>query len=242
LKTNIKIFSTPEKIAEELAGDLSVQFKLSASDKKPYNLAVSGGETPRTLFSEMAKQKFNWEYIHFYWADERCVPPGSPESNYGMTKEYLFDKINIPQNNIHRIKGEDEPKKEAESYSNEILKNISIGNELPSFDCILLGIGDDGHTASIFPNQLHLLTSDKICEVAYHPVTNQKRITLTGKIINNAATVIYMVTGAKKANTVFEILKNNNKTYPASNINTNFGNLYWYLDKDAAMQLNDNKL
>ena len=242
MKSNIKIFSTPEKVAEVLANDLYSMINLQLKTNNYYSFAISGGNTPKLLFSELAKQKLNWECIHYYWTDERCVPPDSKESNYGMSKQYLLDKINIPEENIHRIKGEDDPEKEAERYSQEILNNISLRDGLPMFDCILLGVGDDGHTASIFPNQKQLLNSNKICEIAYNPQNNQKRITLTGKIINNSASIIFLVIGRNKANIISEIIINKNTNYPAAHINPSFGELYWYLDKFAAMQLNNNNL
>ncbi|MEK6553505.1 MAG: 6-phosphogluconolactonase, partial [Bacteroidota bacterium] len=185
------------------------------------------------------KEKIQWKNICFFWVDERCVLPTDSDSNYGMTKQYLLDKIQIPAKNIYRIQGENDPLKEAERYSSVIKKIIPERNNLPSFDLTMLGMGNDGHTASIFPNQLHLIRSDKICDTAVHPLTFQKRITLTGTIINNSSQIIFFVTGKNKSKVVSDILNNSQKSnsFPASYIKPINGKLNWYLDKDAACLL-----
>ena len=182
---------------------------------------------------------FDWKRINFYWVDERCVPVESTESNFGEAERILFDKINTLVN-LHRIFGEDDPYEEAERYSGILKNNLPVEKDLPLFDIILLGMGEDGHTASIFPDQMNLLTSDKYCEVAIHPESGQKRITLTGKIINNADKIIFLITGKNKSEVVKDILekKNGNEKYPAAHITGNNGNVKWYLDKDAAGLLN----
>lgn len=159
-----------------------------------------------------------------------------------MTNKILLSKIKIPGNNIHRIFGEALPESEAIRYSEEIRNNIKLNNGLPSFDLILLGMGDDGHTASIFPDQMNLLKSIQVCAVAVHPESGQKRITLTGKVINNAEKIFFLITGKGKAGVVSEILEERNDymKYPASHIHTDKNYPYWYLDKDAASLLNSN--
>jgi 6-phosphogluconolactonase len=156
-----------------------------------------------------------------------------------MAKEYLLDHIDIPVENIYRIKGEDNPDNEAERYSNEIKKYLPEVNGLPQFDAAMLGLGEDGHTASIFPDQLKLLSSDKICETTIHPSTKQKRITLTGKVINNSGEIYFLVTGKKKSIIVEKILnkKNNYLKFPASHINPFNGELFWFLGDEAASEL-----
>src|ERR1035437_2538870 len=123
-----------------------------------------------------------------------------------MTKLSLIDHIIIPKVNIHRIKGENEPHREAERYANDILTNVKIENDMPSFDLTLLGIGEDRHTASIFPDQLELIESNKVCEVSVHPGNLQKRITLSGKVINNSTNIYFLATGESKSKIVSEII------------------------------------
>ena len=128
----------------------------------------------------------SWERVHFFWVDERCVPPEDPESNFGVAKSLLLDKIKIPSKNIHRIMGEMDPSEEAIRYSAEIAGSTVTKGRLPAFDLIILGLGEDGHTASIFRGNNKLFFSEKICETTVHPVSHQKRITITGAVINNA--------------------------------------------------------
>ena len=206
------------------------------------HIALSGGSTPKEVFKELAehfKNKIDWSRVQFYWGDERCVPPDDEESNFKMANEYLFSKIELPLSNIQRIKGENGPVEEATRYSDLLEKKLPNVGMQPQFDLVILGLGDDGHTASIFPNQISLWNSKANCEIAEHPVTGQKRITLTGSIINNAKEVVFLVTGSNKAEKVFEIIerKGNYNTYPASLVQLNSGRLNWFLYIDAAKLL-----
>jgi len=202
-----------------------------------FNIALSGGNTPRFIFQIIAadyKNKFDWNRIHLFWGDERCVPPDDNESNFGMTKKYLLDEINIPENNVHRIKGENDSETEAERYADEVKKNVKLKNGLPCFDLVMLGLGEDGHTASIFPNQMNLINSEKICEVAVHPSSGQERITLTGRVINNASVITFLVTGENKKEILKKVLVDKNKTFPAEFIQPVSGELKFYVDEAAA--------
>jgi 6-phosphogluconolactonase len=238
----VKIFPNPLALAETFAGELAEMVIESAKRKRSSTIALSGGSTPELLFSVLGEHYNNsipWKYVHFFWGDERCVSQDDKESNYGMTKRYLLDKIDIPSSNIHRIRGEDDPEKEVLRYSDEINDFVSKKDGIPIFDLVILGLGEDGHTASIFPNQKILLNAEQICAIAIHSGSGQKRITLTGRIICNAAFVVFMVTGKKKAEVVEKILKDKNGSeyYPASHIVTDNGILQWLLDADAGSLL-----
>jgi 6-phosphogluconolactonase len=242
LDKTIKIFPTPELLAEGFAKELIRLIKVSSDRKKTFTIALSGGSTPELLFTILGDQysgSVAWEYVHLFWGDERCVPPESTESNFRMVKTKLIDKILIPAVNVHRIKGEAEPEIEAERYSEVISALTGKRNGLPSFDMIILGLGEDGHTASVFPGHLDLFKSNKICTVASHPVTKQKRITLTGQVINNAEAVVFLVTGKRKAEIVKGIIKKDLSApnYPASLVVPASGYLSWFIDKDAASLL-----
>lgn len=235
----IKIFPTPFEVAEYLAIEIINHINRNARDKYPVTIALSGGNTPGTLFSVLASHfnsSVNWYNVHFFWVDERCVPPESPDSNYGMTKTALLDRINVPDQNIHRIRGEANPPAEASRYSREISLFTRSENGFPVFDILLLGLGEDGHIASVFPGNEKLFNSRNKCKVTKHPVSGQKRITLTGKVINNSDRIIFMVTGKNKAEIVKDILSAGSKPvkYPASYINPVSGTEEWYLDKEAA--------
>lgn len=238
MKQSIRIFPTPQALAESLALDLFNKITCANTSVNHFTIALSGGNTPRLLFTVLGDQYASsvpWDKVHFFWVDERCVPPEDHESNFGMTNEVLFSKIKIPQENIHRIKGEDDPTKEAERYSKEIIDFTVKRDRLPFFDIMLLGLGEDGHTASVFPGNEELFLTDKICTTAVQPSTGQKRITITGKIINNAGSIIFIVTGKNKAVIVNNIIgkHNNKKQFPASFVKPTDGRLLWYLDEEA---------
>ena len=236
----LTIYEDPEELANRVA-DLLMEW-IAQSTGKRYNLAISGGSTPNLLFSTLAAKYADsklWQKTHFWWVDERMVSPGDPDSNFGKAQQLLFSKITIPEKNIHRILGENDPVMEAEDYAQQIKAELNMKDGLPSFHLILLGMGEDGHTASIFPDQMELLLSDHLCVVAYHPVSFQKRITLTGKAINNAQKIFFLVTGANKAERLCEILMKGEKgkLLPASHIQPVNGELFWYTDESAAQQL-----
>lgn len=242
MKNNVEVIisDTKEKVATAMIK--SFLSMIRAAGQNRFNIALSGGKTPGFFFESIetyCKDKVNWKRVHFWWSDERCVPPFSSESNYRMANETLFSKILIPARNIHRIIGEAEPQSEAQRYGIEIKQNLNMRNDWPVFDLILLGLGADGHTASIFPNRMQLLESDKICEVATHPATGQKRITLTGKAINNANEIFFLVTGSEKAKCVSEIMNNSQgvKKMPAYHIIPAHGKLTWFLDSAAAEKI-----
>jgi 6-phosphogluconolactonase len=212
------------------------------SSKPKLNIALSGGSTPKALFNYLSKNfalKIEWNKIHFFWGDERCVPPDDEQSNYKLANDFLFTRVNLPRENIYRIFGENDAEYEAERYSNIINEKVDSIFNLPSFDIVILGLGEDGHTASIFPHQMEILNFDNNCTVVQHPISNQKRITLTGRVINNSKKILFLVSGESKQKVVSEILNQsgNYSEYPASYINPKNGTLTWLLDKQAAALL-----
>jgi 6-phosphogluconolactonase len=238
----LKIYKSTQRVVDTLAEEFFQFMEKKAKSKEIVYMALSGGTTPQSLFrhlSENYAEKIPWENVHFFWVDERCVSPDDPESNFGMAKNLLFDNIEIPLENVHRIKGENDPETEVDRYADEILKYVPLMFNLPRFDWIWLGMGDDGHVASIFPDQLALIHSDKICAKAIHPVTKQKRVTLTGRALNHTKRASFLVTGAAKAPMVNTILKvpGKNNRFPAFHIKPSEGILEWYLDEEAAIKL-----
>jgi len=236
----LKISSTKQKTAESFADWLVELIGSSES----LHVALSGGSTPKIVFDELAARdlsKSDWAKVHLYWGDERCVPPDDAESNYRMTVEHLLSKIALPENNIHRIRGEENPTQEAERYTKVLQENLPSTDGFPRFDLVILGMGDDGHTASIFPYEIGLWNADQLCEVAEHPETGQKRITITGRIINHAANIAFLVTGEGKAKKVGEIIDERDgfKSYPANLVEPLHGNLVWFLDEAAAAEITD---
>jgi 6-phosphogluconolactonase len=242
MNKQVKIYQTSDDLAETLAKEFSLMVSGTATGKAPFMVALSGGNTPKQLFNILGdsySDAINWNNIHFFWVDERCVSPTDPDSNFRMTNEALLKKIKIPVNNVHRIQGESDPDAEAFRYSGEISNIVPVRNGIPCFDLTLLGIGEDGHTASIFPGNNDLFDTVKICSVALHPVTGQKRITLTGKVINNSSRIIFMVTGRNKASVTRKIIAGEDpeKQFPASFVEPVDGKLYWYIDSEAGSLL-----
>jgi len=220
----------------ELAADFgNILYNISQQKEEVY-IALSGGSTPKLIFNFLAseyKEKIAWHKFRFFWGDERCVIPEDDESNYKMTRKHLFDKLTLQQNQIFRIKGEKAPDIAAIEYEKIIDENLPQKNNLPAFDLMILGMGDDGHTASVFPHEINLWTSPLLCEVATHPVSKQKRVTLTGKVINNSEKIIFIISGKSKAEKVNEIVNQtgNYKNYPASLVDRN---AIWMIDQEAA--------
>ncbi len=235
--TEVKIYKSPKKVYNGIAKNI---IKLTRESKqKAFDIALSGGNSPKGLFKKISKKykdEIPWERIHLWWGDERCVSPDSEQSNYKMTVDYLLSNINIPEENIHRIHGEEEPEQEAKRYSKELEETLNSRGKDPVFDLIILGLGDDGHTASIFPDQIELFEYPENCAVAQHPITGQKRITLTGNVLNNANRIYFLVTGENKAMRISEIMNDSEaaKLLPAYYIAPENGDLIWFLDEEAA--------
>ncbi len=235
------IFQDPEKISIVLAEKVLNLLKDSVIEKKPFYMAISGGRTPKILFEHITsiyQDPRHWDHVHFYFVDERCVQPDHPDSNYGMIYETLLRYLSSPLDNIHRIKGEEDPDAEAIRYERLILDQVPMYDDFPCFDLVLLGMGADGHTASVFPHEMELFNSSELCEVGTHPESGQKRITLTGKVINNARNIFFIVTGKEKSAVLARILeKGDRMKFPAGLVEPHHGKLEWFLDNDAARLL-----
>ena len=235
----IQIFNS----LQELNESFTEWFKEINSSERHITVALSGGSTPKSLFnywSSLPQGEIDWTKIKFFWGDERCVAPNDSESNYKMTKEHLFNNINIPEENIYRIKGENNPTDEAKRYGELLNSELELVNGTPVFDIVILGMGDDGHTASIFPHEIELWDNKNNCVTATHPESGQKRVSLTGKVINAAKNVVFLVTGNNKAEKVKEIIEQpqeSEKKYPAALVQPDSDNLYWLLDDAAAEKM-----
>ncbi|MCL4550732.1 MAG: 6-phosphogluconolactonase [Bacteroidetes bacterium] len=241
---SVKIFSSKEELAIKFCEEFFFLSERYRERKKFFNVALSGGKTPEIIFQTLADiyaNKINWKNVRFFWGDERCVPPDDPESNYGMTKKFFLDRINIPPENVYRIFGENNPIDETLRYQEQFLKLFYDDITNAKFELTMLGLGDDGHTASIFPNSLQLLSAQELFAVAEHPVTKQKRITATRRLINNSEKIIFLVTGENKSSVLREIIgrQNNYLEYPAAYIEPTSGTLEWYVDESAASLLNN---
>lgn len=244
MKTYFKtqVLSDASETAHRLAMDMVRYIHEMLQYRDQLYIALSGGSTPQAMFEIIAREyptAVAWNKVHFFWVDERCVPFGHPENNYSNAYNALFGKINISKENIHPIHGGDDPLNEIVRYTGEILSYVPCSHNLPVFDLVLLGMGNDGHTASIFPGQLNLFETNTICTVTQHPETHQKRITLTGRVINNASEIVFLVTGKQKAEKVKSIINDEDDSvlFPAKKIIPVNGTLSWYLDKESAAHI-----
>lgn len=234
---NKKIYKDQAEVADVLATKLFNLFQGRKEVKT--TIALSGGSTPFVMFKVLAENygtQINWSLIHFFWVDERCVHPENDESNYKNTVKALFSRIDIPEENIHRVHGENDQHAEVNRYAAEIDKHVEKENGLPKFDIVLLGMGDDGHTASIFPHQIELMNAKANVVAAQNPYSGQNRISLSGLVINNALQIYFLVTGSNKAKVLHEIANQENGylDYPTSHISTNREQTTWFLDQEAA--------
>ncbi|MDR3667240.1 MAG: 6-phosphogluconolactonase [Ignavibacteriaceae bacterium] len=239
---NYNLFSNTKELSEYFAELFRKRCAELLQKKKNIFIALSGGNTPNIYLNKLANPQYSknieWERIHIFFVDERMVPPMDPGSNFRTINVVLLSKIIIPEENIHRIKGEIVPQLEVQRYGNEILNNVGKKRgSLPEFDWILLGIGKDGHIASIFPNVELKYQFQNISAVSRNPETGQIRITITETIINNADYVTFIATGKDKAEVAYEILKGDKNKYPAGRINPANGTLEYLFDKDAAALL-----
>ncbi|HEY6915084.1 MAG TPA: 6-phosphogluconolactonase [Paludibacter sp.] len=242
MNPNLHIFETTEETAHAVAEVILVKAKEKNKKSLPFNIALSGGSTPKLLFTLLVNEyadQMPWHILRLFWVDERCVPPTHAESNFGMTYNSLLKHVPIHDYNIFRMLGEDDSEKEAQRYEGLLDAQLVKKNGIPQFDLILLGMGDDGHTASIFPDNMGLLHAEQTVAVAVHPTSGQKRITLTGNVINHAEQVIFLVTGLAKSTVLRQIFKREPdfKNYPASYIHSQCGAASFYLDKAAANEL-----
>lgn len=234
---NIHTFTDSYTLAEYAAELLIQNAQVSIAARGNFTVALSGGSTPRELYTRLAAEfstRVNWNLVHLFWGDERCVPPDHADSNYRMTRESL--RVPIPEENIHRIHGELTPELAAEEYENQLR---SFFTETPRFDLILLGMGDDGHTASLFPGSPALAESTRWAVSVEHaapPPPLVSRVTLTFGVFNTARRVIFLVSGAGKAARLAEIQRGGS-LLPAARIRPQNGELLWLVDTAAAANL-----
>ncbi len=212
-----------------------------------FTIALSGGNTPRKLYGmlgdEPYRSQIDWALVDIFWSDERCVPPDSEDSNYLLAQQVLLNKIPIPAAQIHRMPA-DEPDRDAASqaYTDE-MRRVFATNGIPGFDLIQLGMGPEGHTASLFPHQASLHEQQRLVMPVSVPKPPPPRLTFTPPILNAAHNVLFLVTGADKADAVQAVLEgaSNPDEYPAQIVRPTHGEVVWMLDTKAASALKNNR-
>jgi 6-phosphogluconolactonase len=244
LSEKIKIFSSFKIFCGTVVDDWFEGASQALDQQRTFSLGFSGGNTPGKVFqylSEFEKWKrIPWNNVHIFWVDERCVAPDHSDSNFRLAYDLILKDISIPAENIHRIYGENDPLIEADRYAGELEKHfLSIRGEHPSLDWIFLGVGIDGHTASIFPGTILESSKNQLCGAVTHPITGQNRISLSLAMINAAKRITVVVAGQDKATIVSQILNSPSEQskLPAGKIHPLTGEVEWVLDELAASQL-----
>jgi 6-phosphogluconolactonase len=242
----LKIVDDLAEICRIAAGDIKRMADRTSTGGNPFTIVLSGGSTPRGLYELLAadpaiRDRLPWHHLHFFWGDERHVPPDHPQSNYRMAHESLFSLAPVPSENIHRVPAEEpEAALAAEKYEQELRTffGLEVG-QLPRFDCILLGMGSDGHTASLFPETEALHTSNRLVVANWVDKFNAYRLTLTVPVLNHADLVMFLVSGHEKAEVLKEVLQGGRQPdrFPAQLIRPDPGKLLWIVDRAAARLL-----
>jgi len=237
----IRIFDTPEALLPALADFIVLQAREAIAQHGRFSFVLSGGGSPKRLFELLAGEHYRgqiqWDNVFFFFGDERYVPATHPDSNYLMAKKALFDPLNIPASQVFRMDTDLSPAAGAQAYEQAIRTYFSHGPV--RFDFVLLGLGDNSHTASLFPHTSVLHEQSALVKEIYVDEVGMYRITLTAPVINRAAHIVFLVYGVGKAEAVRHIIEDsrNIELYPAQLIEPKDGTLYWFLDGPAASKL-----
>ncbi len=240
-ETEVRVFADLEALSRIAADIFVLLCKDASASKGRFAVALSGGSTPRRFLSLLAgspyQEQITWSTVHIFWADERCVARENHESNYKLAYETLLSKVPIPEENIHRIKGEMNPEQASRDYEDSL--RMFFGTQpIPVFDLIVLGAGEDGHTASLFPGSTAVHERTRIVLPVYVEAPKLNRVTLTLPILDSASYVLFLASGRIKAAVLHEILEDGNpKYYPAGLVRPVHGRLTWLIDRDAGSLL-----
>lgn len=238
------VYDTPQRLAHAAAEVFAKYAADGFAARGVARIAISGGSTPKRMLALLAEEPFrsqiDWERLRLYWVDERCVPADHADSNYRMTREQLLSKVPLAEENVFRMEGELNPEDAASRYEAALRNSFRLeGAEAPAFDLVLLGMGDDGHTASIFPNTSAIDAMGTLVAANHVPQKDSWRITLTWPVINHGRRVVFLVEGAAKAEVLREVLLGgyDPDRLPAQLIRPENGQIGLLLDAEAARRL-----
>lgn len=240
MAVEVKIVPDNTALARTAAQKFHSLSEAAVKERGRFSVALSGGNTPRSVYSLLASEhkELPWHAIHVFFGDERHVPPDHPDSNFRMASESLLSKVAIPEKNIHRVCAELDPDAAAGNYDEQLRDYFHlIDHDWPRFDLVLLGLGDDGHTASLFPGSSAVNDSSKRVAANWVEKLQTFRITLTFPVLNSAAEVIFLVSGEGKAQILSEVLRPGARKYPAQCVQPKSGRLLWLADQDAGRLL-----
>lgn len=231
--------------SKDLAAAAAAEFILGRlaerlEDAEQATLAVSGGSTPKLMFEAMTTREFDWPRLELFFVDERPVPPGDPESNFSMANAALCGPVGLKDEQVHRIQGELAPADAAERYADELAESLGLDDgEAPRFDVLHLGMGDDAHTASLFPGEPLVLDRLGVVASVYASAKKSYRVSLLPKALLNAANTVFLVTGSDKAKPLKAVLEGRQDflAYPAQLVDRQAENVVWFVDRAAAAEL-----
>jgi len=237
---DVKILPDSAALAQAAAQEFHKLADAAVQERGRFCVALSGGNTPRAIYSLLASEhkELPWDRIHIFFGDERHVPPDHPDSNFRMASESLLSKVPIPEKNVHRIRAELAADVAATEYEQELVNFFHLGDhDWPRFDLIDLGIGEDGHTASLFPGSNALTETSRRVVANWVEKFKTFRITFTFPVLNHAAEIVFLVSGADKAQVLSEVLRAGARKYPSQSVQPENGRLLWLVDQDAGRLL-----
>jgi len=250
MKPELRIFHDLERLSRHAANLFIERSNQATLERGRFLVVLHGGNTPGRLFQLLAtdyRDLVEWSKVHVFWGDERCVPPDDPGSNYGQARDGLLSHVPIPDSNIHRVKTDSStgsgrrlaPAEASKAYSLTLSGFASPPHKVPRLDLVFLGLGEDGHTASLFPGSPLYVTETVIPVTAEYQDRPADRVTMTQLVFNEARLVVFMATGEKKANALAEVLSEryNPEQFPAQRIDPKNGELIWLVDDAAAGKL-----
>lgn len=244
MRGTLVICADPESLAREAAQRFAAAVETRARAESAVRVALAGGATPRRLYELLAAPDFQrripWAKLHVFWGDERLVPPDHPESNYRLAREALLKHVPLPRENVHPVPVQSSPEATALAYEQELRAHFRERRGVPKFDVILLGLGADGHTASLFPRAAPLEEKERLVVAAYSPVGGPPRVSLTLPVLNQAREIFFLVSGAEKA-AALRLAVEAPGTLPAQLVAPR-GKLLWLVDTAAAGQLHSVKV
>ena len=248
-RVQIKVLQNPAELVQAAAERFVASAVEAIRTHGRFRVALSGGTTPKSLYTLLSTDRYaarvDWSRVHVFWGDERCVPPADPMSNYRMVRETLIDQVPLPAENVHRMRGEDDPVAAAAAYERVLRHELGISAGPPTpdarFDLMLLGMGDDGHTASLFPGLTAVSEHERWVTAEYVAEVSMWRVSCTPALFNTAAAVVFLVSGREKAAMLRRVLEGpyQPEVLPAQVVAPHDGSVCWLLDAAAAANLTE---
>ena len=242
MKAEIRVLADVDELSRAAANEFSRLARQAVATKGRIAVALAGGSTPRSAYAVLAYEDkranpLPWQRIHIFFGDERHVPPDHAESNYGMVRDALLRHVLIPAENVHRIHGELDAPAAADQYEEELRRHFQLQHgQLPLFDLVMLGMGDDGHIASLFSATSAVVEASRLVTANWVEQLRQYRLTLTFPVLNNACEIMFLVAGSSKARVIDDVFKGDARSsrYPVHKVKPAHGRVLWLLDRAAA--------